>query len=67
MTIEDSRYPYTYACDYLRAATDSSRISRADMSIVMSVIATALGYKSSHPIATAVADLYKFEYESNNK
>ena len=66
MTPEDSRFPYTYAADYLRAATDSSRINRADMSIIMVLIANALGHKSSHQIALAVAEQAIKEYEFNN-
>ena len=66
MNRDDSRFPYTYAADYLRAATDSSRISRADASIIMVLIANALGHKSSHQIAIAVADLAIKEYEFNN-
>ena len=39
---EDSRYPYTYACDYLRTKV-GAHISRSEMSQIRSLIAAALG------------------------
>lgn len=59
--MKDSRYPYTYAADKLRALCGSdehgsAKISRANASRIMAHIAECLGYSSSEPIAKAIAD-----------
>lgn len=58
----DSRYPYTYACDYLRGIAGrnengSTKISRADASQIRTAIAEAIGM-SDEKIAQALADKY---------
>lgn len=63
----DPRYPYTYAADYLRDAVESRDFGRAEASMVMRVIASALGHKDHSQIANALAGLYKKEYESTNQ
>ena len=40
----DTRYPYTYACDYLREASDV-QISRANASRIRMLIAEAAGIR----------------------
>jgi hypothetical protein len=61
--MSDSRYPYTYACDYIRQAIGDDYgkglISRSAASIAMSVIAIALGHSNSEQIAIALADIAK--------
>lgn len=65
-----SRYPYTYACDYLRGIPDgtpiagiteftgitSPSLSRADASRIMAEIAKLLGMENHQKIAEALAD-----------
>jgi hypothetical protein len=62
-SMSDSRYPYTYAYDYIRQAIGDDYgkglISRSAASHAMSVIATALGHSNSEQIAIALADLAK--------
>lgn len=58
----DSRYPYTYACDYLRALAGAgyagTKLSRADASRLRSGIAEALGI-ADEEVARRLADHYK--------
>lgn len=53
------RYPYTYACDYLRKylVTDEPgmQLSRAEASHLMALIATALGHPNHEIIARYLA------------
>ncbi len=56
----DSRYPYTYACDFIRALAGynsggSTKLSRADASGIRSGIADALGMEDEL-LANKLAD-----------
>jgi uncharacterized protein YidB (DUF937 family) len=55
----DSRYPYTYACDFIRAAgpvgSEGVVLSRSDASQIMQHIADALGM-DNHELACKLAD-----------
>lgn len=51
--LEDGRYPYTYAADYLRAI--NPEISRSDMSKIRHMIADVLGI-SDEDLAKKLAD-----------
>ena len=63
------RYPYTYACDLVRQSVSpleekvgtitvpTSRLSRADASQIISLVATALGIPKVE-VATKLADKY---------
>lgn len=66
MNKKDSRYPYTYAVDYLRLKvpnSDGSIISRAVMAKICQVIADAMEMENNLPISLALADKY---IEENN-
>ena len=52
----DTRYPYTYACDYLREASDV-QISRANASRIRMLIAEAAGIPDDL-LAGKLADKY---------
>jgi hypothetical protein len=56
---DDSRYPYTYACDFIRAIAGydkgGTKISRADASRITSAIADILDMKH-HDLACKIAD-----------
>jgi hypothetical protein len=52
----DTRQPYTYACDYLRAKV-GPHISRAEMTQIRNLIADALGLDDKY-IAEKLADQY---------
>ena len=52
----DTRYPYTYACDYLREASDV-QISRANASRIRMLIAEAAGIPDVL-LAGKLADIY---------
>lgn len=58
----DSRYPYTYACDYLRGLAGygegGTKLSRADASQVRHGIAEALGMDADD-LARRLADYYQ--------
>jgi hypothetical protein len=58
---EDSRYPYTYACDYLRmfGGADKSgvRLSRLDASRIREAVAKAIGMDDEE-LAKKLADYY---------
>jgi len=58
----DSRYPYTYSCDYLRSLAgfgeSGTMLSRADASRLRVGIAEALGM-ADEELATRLADYYK--------
>ena len=57
----DSRYPYTYAADYLRQMVrndDGSLPSRALMAHLQQVIADAMGMENKMPISQALADKF---------
>jgi hypothetical protein len=67
MNKTDSRYPYTYAADYLRETVrndDGSLLSRSVMSHVQQVIADAMGMENKLPISEALADKF---IEANDK
>jgi len=59
---EDSRYPYTYACDYIRSLagydSEGTKISRSDASFIYSGIAKAIGMNDAE-LAMLLADYYK--------
>lgn len=61
MNKTDSRYPYTYAADYLREKVlnvDGTMLSRAVMAQVCQVIADAMGMENKLPISEALADKF---------
>ena len=57
----DTRYPYTYACDFMRAyggaGSGGVKLSRADASKMREQIANALGMADGD-LATKLADFY---------
>ncbi len=63
----NSRYPYTYACDYVRSLagynSGGTKISRSDASQIRSGIAAALGIEDSD-LARKLADYYKANEDS---
>lgn len=62
MNTEDTRYPYTYACDYVRSLAGygehGTKLSRSDASQIRSGIALALGMDDAE-LARKLADHYK--------
>lgn len=58
---KDSRYPYTYACDYIQSfgGCDSGgvRVSRADASRIRQAVANAIGLPDDL-LAIKLADYY---------
>lgn len=62
MEEQDSRYPYTYACDLIRSfagySNDGTKLSRADASKIRQGIAKALGIPDEI-LAKALANYYK--------
>jgi hypothetical protein len=66
MTTTDPRYPYTYACDYIRSATGHDEhgnlLSRSDASQIRKRIAEALGI-SDEELARKLADYMKANAE----
>lgn len=66
----DSRYPYTYACDYLRGLAGygegGTKLSRSDASQVRQGIANALGIADDE-LARKLADYYKANQEEITK
>lgn len=58
---KDTRYPYTYSCDYLRTFgghdAGGVRLSRADASQIRQAIAVAIGM-SDEELANKLADYY---------
>ncbi len=58
----DSRYPYTYACDYVRGLAGygegGTKLSRSDASQVRRGIAEAIGMADDE-LARKLADYYK--------
>ena len=62
----DSRYPYTYACDFLRGLAGYGKLSRADASQVRSGIAEALGMADDE-LARKLADHYKVNQDALTK
>lgn len=60
--MSDTRYPYTYACDYVRSLAGFGeggvKISRSDASTIREGIALALGIDDAE-IARKLADYYK--------
>ncbi len=66
----DSRYPYTYACDYLRGLAGygegGTKLSRADASQMRSGIAEAIGM-SDDELARKLADYYKANQDTLTK
>jgi hypothetical protein len=63
MSNDDTRYPYTYACDYIRSlagyGVGGTKLSRGDASQIMKGIASAMGQPNHHSLACALADHYK--------
>ena len=63
----DSRYPYTYACDFIRAAgpvgSEGVVLSRSDASQIRQSIADALGM-DDHELACKLADAQLVNEES---
>lgn len=65
---EDTRYPYTYACDYIRglAGKDvdgiSTKLSRSDASRIRQGIADALGIDDKY-VAEKLAGKFKALYD----
>lgn len=61
MSSEDSRYPYTYACDFIRSIAGygdgGTKLSRSDASQIRSRIAEILGMKDDD-LAKKIADHY---------
>lgn len=61
MKHDDPRYPYTYACDYVRSLAghnqDGTKISRSDASCIRGGIAKALEIKDED-LAKKLADYY---------
>jgi len=69
----DSRYPYTYACDYIRRAGPVAQsgvvLSRSDASQIRRQIANALGM-NDHELACKLADaemVYMNDTEAQTK
>lgn len=62
MDTEDTRYPYTYAADYVRSLAgygeQGTKLSRSDASQICAGIAIALGMEESE-LARRLADYYK--------
>jgi hypothetical protein len=60
--MSDSRYPYTYACDYIRGLASrsgmSTKIDRCDASKIISGVALVVGL-SHEDLAIKLADYYK--------
>lgn len=58
---KDTRYPYTYAADYIRSLVgfdgDNVKLSRAEAASIKSGIAAALGMQDSE-FAEKLADFY---------
>ena len=57
----DSRYPYTYAADYLRDKvpnSDGKILSRSVMAQICQVIADAMGMENKLPISEALANKF---------
>jgi hypothetical protein len=61
MSKEHSRYPYTYACDYMRVyggdGMQGTNLSRGDASQIRRAIAAAIGM-DDHELACKIADYY---------
>jgi hypothetical protein len=59
---KDSRYPYTYACDYIRSLAgygeQGTKIGRSDASTIMKGIAQVIGIDDEE-LACKLADYYK--------
>ncbi len=66
----DSRYPYTYACDYVRVLAGygegRTKLSRFDASQVRSGIAKAIGMADDE-LALRLADYYKANQDALTK
>jgi elongation factor P hydroxylase len=66
----DSRYPYTYSCDFLRAYggadKDGVRLSRSDASQVRGAVAKALGMPDEE-LARKLADYYLANEEETSE
>ncbi|HBO3494046.1 hypothetical protein P3805_33455 [Pseudomonas aeruginosa] len=61
MSSEDSRYPYTYACDFIRLVAGygegGTKLSRGDASQIRARIAEIIGMKDEE-LAKKIADHY---------
>jgi hypothetical protein len=59
---KDTRYPYTYAADYIRSIAgynkEGTKLSRLDASQIRSVIAKVIGW-NDELLASKLADYYK--------
>lgn len=62
---EDSRFPYTYACDYIRSFAGAN-FSRSEASQLRQVIADVVGVKDEE-LAVRLAKLYISEEEIVSK
>lgn len=63
----DTRYPYTYAADYIRSIAGhgdhgSTKLSRSDASQIRKAISVAIGM-DDHLLAAKIADHYLKEKE----
>lgn len=63
----DTRYPYTYAADYIRSLAGygegGTKLSRSDSSKILSGIADAIGM-TDNELAEKLADYYQENQES---
>ena len=61
MDKKDTRYPYTYACDLIRSATEYTKegcpLSRSDASKIRELIAEIIGMPDEE-LANKLADYY---------
>ncbi|MFW0750142.1 hypothetical protein [Pseudomonas aeruginosa] len=61
MSSEDSRYPYTYSCDFIRNLAGygegGAKLSRSDASLIRTNIAEIIGMKDED-LAKKIADYY---------
>ncbi|MBU1173103.1 MAG: hypothetical protein KKD44_26365 [Proteobacteria bacterium] len=66
----DSRYPYTYACDFIRSIAgynqDGTKLSRSDASAIRSTIAEIAGINDTH-LAILLADKELSKTEEEHK
>ena len=64
---DDTRYPYTYAADYIRSLagynSEGTKISRSDASHIRSSIAEIIGWDDEE-LSRKIADFYKKNEEA---
>jgi hypothetical protein len=60
--MEDTRYPYTYACDLIRSIAgcnkEGTKLSRSDASLIRELFSTVTGIHDKD-LAEKLADYYK--------